>query len=691
METAVIPVGNESATQSSAQQIEVLAQQVQSLTEQVQSLSKMARVAQSLDSALVVTDAQARVEWINASYTRLTGYTLDELRGKNPGDILQTAETDPSTAAYMKDQIDQGLPFAAEVLNRRKDGATYWASIEAKPLRDACGRIECYMAIERDVTVKRRTEVRLQLHHDVLQLLSDACEIGTLLPGLLKLLANYLSWPIAVAWEVKSKRWVGDTHLRHAAIWSSNEVRYAGFIAASERALLSKGEDWLGQVWEAKKTRFVHDLQRVSDRHRGAVADKEGLQSSLVLPVLSGDRVTYLLEFVGPRTDPPDRELLIFLENVCLQVSHFIDRKRDELRVRQFMTEFDSLFKLSPDGFIVFNSEGIRSYGNPAFYAMTGLTRERLDGVTEADFDGILASLCAPEHRPAPIAAVAASGESDRLELVLPKPSVLQRSVKDMFDAMGRYIGRAVYMRDITREMEVDHMKSEFLSTAAHELRTPMVSVHGFTELLLKRKFSDERRQDIYETIHRQSQLLVGMVTELLDLARIEARAGKDLHIRPMGLRSIIERAVNSFLFPGDNRRVEVQFDDGLPQVFADEDHLVRALTNILSNAYKYSPKGGVIRLDVVERGLDMGPQIGIRVSDQGIGMTPEQLARVCERFYRADPSGNIPGTGLGMSLVKEIMCLLGGEVELRSELNKGTEVTLWLRVVTDTYRAQIT
>lgn len=218
-----------------------------------------------------------------------------------------------------------------------------------------------------------------------------------------------------------------------------------------------------------------------------------------------------------------------------------------------------------------------------------------------------------------------------------------------------------------------------------------MVSVHGFTELLLKRKFSDERRQDIYETIHRQSQLLVGMVTELLDLARIEARAGKDLHIRPMGLRSIIERAVNSFLFPGDNRRVEVQFDDGLPQVFADEDHLVRALTNILSNAYKYSPKGGVIRLDVVERGLDMGPQIGIRVSDQGIGMTPEQLARVCERFYRADPSGNIPGTGLGMSLVKEIMCLLGGEVELRSELNKGTEVTLWLRVVTDTYRAQIT
>lgn len=688
MEAEFVQADPGSDSQVPQDDMAALLRQVDRLTAQVQALSKMARVAQNLDSALVVTDAQARVEWINPSYTRLTGYSLDDIRGKSPGHVLQTPETDPSTAAYIKEQVARGLPFSAEILNRRKDGGTYWASIDAKPLFDASGRIECYMAIERDVTAKRRTEMRLQLHHDVLQLLSDACDIGNLLPGLLKLLANYLAWPVAIAWEIKSKRWVGDISLRHAAIWSSNEVRYAGFLTASQRAALNKGEDLLGQVWEQKKARFTHDLHRAPDRYRGPVAEKEGLHTSLVLPVLSGERVTYLLEFVGPRTDPPDRELLVFLENVCLQVSHFIDRKRDELRVRQFMTEFDSLFKLSPDGFVVFNSEGIRSYGNPAFYTMTGLTRERLDGATEADFDHILATLCAPETPPLSLSAVAASGESDRFELVLPKPSVLQRSVKDMFDSMGRFIGRAVYLRDITREMEVDHMKSEFLSTAAHELRTPMVSVHGFTELLLKRKFSEEKRQDIYETIHRQSQLLVSMVTELLDLARIEARAGKDLHIRPMGVGPIIERAIGDLLFPGDKRRVEVQVAPGLPTVFADEDHLVRALTNILSNAYKYSPKGGTIRLDVIERGLDMGPQIGIRVTDQGIGMTAEQLARVCERFYRADPSGNIPGTGLGMSLVKEIMNLLGGEVEIRSEPNQGTEVTLWLRVVTDAYRS---
>ncbi|MBI2732378.1 MAG: hypothetical protein HYX44_03420 [Aquabacterium sp.] len=319
---------------------------------------------------------------------------------------------------------------------------------------------------------------------------------------------------------------------------------------------------------------------------------------------------------------------------------------------------------------------------------MTGLTRERLDGINEAQFDDILAGLCAPQNRPAPIGEVARSERGDQIELVLPKPTTLQRSVKDMYDSHGRYIGRAVYLRDITREMEVDRMKSEFLSTAAHELRTPMVSVHGFSELLLKRPFSEEKKRDIYETIHRQSKLLVNMVTELLDLARIESRAGKDFHIRPIDVAQVVDQAVNAQLIQGDNRMVATHVPADLPRVFADEDKLIRALTNILSNAYKYSPKGGDISLDVISRMENGQAQLGIRVTDHGIGMTPEQLARVCERFYRADPSCNIPGTGLGMSLVKEIMTLMGGEVALSSVAGEGTQATLWLRAVTDGYRA---
>jgi signal transduction histidine kinase len=99
----------------------------------------------------------------------------------------------------------------------------------------------------------------------------------------------------------------------------------------------------------------------------------------------------------------------------------------------------------------------------------------------------------------------------------------------------------------------------------------------------------------------------------------------------------------------------------------------------VLSNAFKYSPAGGEVRLQTVAGTLDGMPAVGVRVSDQGIGMTPAQVARVFERFYRADPSGNIPGTGLGMSLVKEIVELQGGRVEMHSTPGVGSAVTLWL------------
>ncbi|MDE2076437.1 MAG: PAS domain S-box protein [Burkholderiales bacterium] len=659
-----------------------LVQQVQRLNRQVEACSLMAQVAQNADNAVVVTNSHGEIEWVNDSFTRISGYTLAELMGKKPSELLQSIETDPAVIAYMREQIALQLPFQAEVLNRAKNGHLYWVRIEAKPLRNELGEVHRYMAVQRDVTSRRQTDSRLALHHAVIQALSEASDVGGFLPTVMKMIGSFIDWPIGVAWEVKSKRWVGDQNLRCSALWSANELRYAGYLAASETLVWRKSEGWLGHIWQTRKTTFVQDLRTVDDPGRGAVAEKESVRSVFVLPILSGEKVTYLLEFAGPTAQPLDADLIQLLEGIALQVSHFIDRKRDELRVRQFMTEFDSLFKLSPDGFVVFNAEGIRSYGNPAFYAMTGLPRERLDGVTESEFDVILSSLCSPESRPKSIAEVAASGEGDRLQLVLPRPGVLQRSVRDMYDTWGRFIGRAIYLRDITHEIEVDRMKSEFLSTAAHELRTPMASVHGFTELLLKRNFSEEKRRDVYETIYRQSTLLVNMVTELLDLARIESRAGKDFNIRPLNVLPVIESAVHGLLFPGDKRRVELLLPESVPMVFADDEHLVRALTNILSNAYKYSPKGGRIVLDVVERGLDMGPQVGIRVADEGIGMSPDQLARVCERFYRADPSGNIPGTGLGMSLVKEIMTILGGEVEVHSEAGKGTEVTLWLRVV---------
>jgi signal transduction histidine kinase len=180
------------------------------------------------------------------------------------------------------------------------------------------------------------------------------------------------------------------------------------------------------------------------------------------------------------------------------------------------------------------------------------------------------------------------------------------------------------------------------------------------------------------ETIHRQASLLINMVNELLDLARIEARQGKDLKREVCRLDSLITQAVGPLVVASGLHTFELDIGHGEALLWVDPEKTHRALINVLGNAVKYSPSGGSVHVRTLSGTLRGEAAVGVQIEDQGMGMTAEQVARVFERFYRADPSGNIPGTGLGMSLVKEIVELQGGSIDLHSEIGQGSRVTLW-------------
>ena len=238
-----------------------------------------------------------------------------------------------------------------------------------------------------------------------------------------------------------------------------------------------------------------------------------------------------------------------------------------------------------------------------------------------------------------------------------------------------------MYFHDITHETEVDHLKSEFLSTAAHELRTPMTSIYGFSELLLTQEFDAAMRRELVETIHRNANLMTSIINELLDLARIEDKRGTDFSMERFDLRTLLHEIIADFR-TADGRSPPEESGNGRTYwVHADREKLTRAVNNVLSNAYKYSASGSAVRIELIDAGGSMQEpsRTGIRITDHGIGMTPEQLAHVCERFYRADTSGKVPGTGLGMSITQEIISLLGGTLEVLSTSGEGTVVTLWL------------
>lgn len=363
------------------------------------------------------------------------------------------------------------------------------------------------------------------------------------------------------------------------------------------------------------------------------------------------------------------------------EITHYINVIEDvsgQVEVKQRLIErtarLNATFDLSPDGFAVFDAQGELITSNPALRQMVGDVPAWLP---MGRFDQWVRDLCEEPDRYPPVSTAPDDGAKQTLVLARPSRKVLERDVRRHLGGSGETF---VYFRDVTHQFEVDRMKSEFLATAAHELRTPLASILGFTELMLHRKYTEEKQKDLLQTVHRQGSLLNNLIQELLDLSRIEARQGKDFHIVPTPLAPIVEAAVQGVAHQELGRQVTL---DALPEVtvMADASKIEQALNNLLSNAIKYSPAGGDVQLRVDQTERDGHACARIEVQDRGIGMTPSQLARAFERFYRADTSGNIPGTGLGLNIVKEIAEIHGGWVELSSTPGEGTTASLWLRL----------
>jgi two-component system, OmpR family, sensor histidine kinase VicK len=361
--------------------------------------------------------------------------------------------------------------------------------------------------------------------------------------------------------------------------------------------------------------------------------------------------------------------------------------RRQEAALANTNQQLQTIFALSPDGLVSFDAAGLVNFANPAFLRITGLAADAVLGQPLDTLDALLReassrtavyeSLAGCFH--AAQASEAADTAAPRRRLTLMQP---QLTVLELAGRVGDTdaVSRLLYVRDITHESEVDRMKSEFLATAAHELRTPLTSIHACVELLLSREFSAERRHHLLSISQRQSLVLVTLVNELLDLGRIESRRDADFEFECLDLADVVGDVLRDFAPPSGRAPPSLQQDDTPLLVRVDRKKTAQVLRNLLSNAYKYS-QGGEVQLQLLgcEHDPRLSGRVGLAVQDHGIGMSREQLSRVFERFYRADPAGHVPGTGLGMSIVRELVGLMDGEVVLRSSPGEGTTATVWL------------
>lgn len=265
---------------------------------------------------------------------------------------------------------------------------------------------------------------------------------------------------------------------------------------------------------------------------------------------------------------------------------------------------------------------------------------------------------------------------------------VLQAHFAPVIAGEGEFWGVVTILRDITREREIAQAKSEFVSIVAHELRTPMTSIKGYTDLVLGGAAGDvnETQKNFLGVVKSNADRLAALVADLLDLSRIET--GRVV-MKPESLKlgPVIDEVVTSLrsLVEECQVTVDTQIPTGLPPVNADRDRVVQILTNLIGNACLYTPAGGSVAISI--RRTD--GMLQTNVSDTGIGIPPDQMDRIFERFERGDHDlvRQRSGTGLGLPIAKSIVEMHGGRIWVDSKVNRGSTFNFTLPI----YRASPT
>lgn len=355
---------------------------------------------------------------------------------------------------------------------------------------------------------------------------------------------------------------------------------------------------------------------------------------------------------------------------------------QQEARSRQ--DQMQALLAMNPDGVVAFDAQQRVQWVNPAFVRMTGVSESQWKGLDPSAFSATLAARCvAPAVFPG-LEVLQQSMTKHRIELSGAGRFLLQVELVRASSAWGGMdspLSMMLYFRDITFDSQLEQDKTDFLATAAHELRTPIASVYGFAEVLMMEDHDAASQREFLGIIYRQSQHMVTIINELLDLARLEARQAQDFVFARLRVQDAVTEVVKQFKLPPGREAPELRFPSEPVYIRGDAGKLNQALQNVLSNAYKFSPAGGSVQIGVQ---LHSQRQVSISIKDAGIGMTQNQVSKVFTRFYRADTVASLPGTGLGMNIVKEIMKFHAGDVLIDSALGVGTRVSLIIPVATE-------
>jgi len=348
-------------------------------------------------------------------------------------------------------------------------------------------------------------------------------------------------------------------------------------------------------------------------------------------------------------------------------------------------TQLEQVFASTSDGFLVADLTGRVVAFNRQAGELLGIAADEVVGRPFPRLVETLGSAVGwdqPGARAlvAALASAAPAASAGDLELRTPEARTLGWRAAPMRDLLGATVGVTITFNDVTRQREIDRMKTEFVSTVSHELRTPLTSIKGSLHLLLSDPGLqlDTTQRQLVDISVKNTDRLIRLITNILDISKIEAG-----HIQlELGMHSVEEFvavAVDGIAAFAESRNILIASDveRGLPQVRVDGDRMVQVVTNLLSNAIKFSPAGSTVQVATRRAGA----QLELRVTDRGRGIAPEDMDKLFKKFQQLDGSNvrSVGGTGLGLAICRGIVEEHGGAIGVESRVGHGATFTVTL------------
>jgi PAS domain S-box-containing protein len=526
---------------------------------------------------------------------------------------------------------------------------------------------------------------QLETLHEITRELNARLDLGRMLDRTLAEVVTAINGEMGGVFLVDSE--VGKVTPKTTVNWNSKR--------SVELPLTSLPSEW--QLGKADSLLVLKDLQAERTGAWVKMLVAPDMRSLIIAPLVANGAFMGLLVVASSHLEAFNPTHLRLFHSVLSQIAtaignaevyRLITRQAQEMgqmlrHQQEESTKNQSILTSIADGVVVNNAKGKTIMVNPAAERILKMTSEQLIG---QDFQAFF-SVFAAKGRDEAIAAMEALLNTSAAEVYQVfrttleiENCVIHAHLSPVQTQRDDFLGVVTVLRDITKEAEADRAKSEFVSNVSHELRTPMTAIKGYTDLLHAGAVGlvNDDQARFLSIIRNNADRLTALINDLLDISRVETGRVR-FEPRPLQIGDVIADVVNELAVPAEAKRQTLIYEvvAGLPDVMGDRDRLNQVATNLVGNAIHYTPDGGKIEV----RAYPVEGAVRVDVKDTGIGIAPDDMGRIFERFYRADDPvvQEATGTGLGLSIVKMFVEMHGGRVWVESDPGKGSTFTFIL------------